>query len=148
LFGVNDSKQVDDEDMYSKVDHSATSIEIVRNSLPFPERAVFKKGYFPDTACDVDAEFIFVNLDCNIYEPTIKGLEYFWPKMIPGGIILVHDYNCQSAQVMDDIRRAVFEFSNIYQVPYFSNGDGWSIAFIKQSLPDVSLPCPKGMIKA
>jgi O-methyltransferase len=36
--------------------------------------------------------YAFVSIDCDIYEPIIRGLEFFWPRMNPGGIILVHDY--------------------------------------------------------
>lgn len=29
----------------------------------------------------------------DLYQPTIEGLKFFYPRMSSGGIILVHDYN-------------------------------------------------------
>jgi O-methyltransferase len=55
-------------------------------------------GYFPDTFPDnfpeeLDAtEFAFVHLDTDMYDSILAGLEIFYNRMLPGGIILVHDY--------------------------------------------------------
>lgn len=38
-----------------------------------------------------DLKFSMVHIDCNVYEPTKIGLEYFWPRMVDGGYILVQD---------------------------------------------------------
>lgn len=70
-----------------------TSEELVRGKLPHPERVVFHKGYFPDTTQGVDERsFLFVNLDFDLYNPTIEGLRYFYPRMVEHGVILVDDY--------------------------------------------------------
>ena len=53
------------------------------------------QGYFPDSV-DKKLEhttFAFVHLDADLYEPTRNGLEYFYPRVSSGGIILIHDYN-------------------------------------------------------
>jgi hypothetical protein len=47
-------------------------------------------GYFPDSAIDVPLSF--AHLDMDTYESTKKGLEYVYPRMTKGGIILIHDY--------------------------------------------------------
>ena len=36
--------------------------------------------------------FCFVNLDLDLYEPTLAGLLFFENKMSKNGVILVHDY--------------------------------------------------------
>ena len=61
-------------------------------TMSHPERVVIRKGYFPETALDIDDRFVFVNLDFDLYNPTLAGLEYFYPRMVSGGVILVHDY--------------------------------------------------------
>ena len=72
---------------------SDTSVEQVRACLPHPERAVFCTGHFPDTLpCDLPP-LALVSLDPDLYEPTLAGLCAFWPKLVPGGMILIHDYN-------------------------------------------------------
>jgi O-methyltransferase len=37
--------------------------------------------------------FSLVNLDADLYLPTKAGLEFFYPRLSPGGIIIIHDYN-------------------------------------------------------
>jgi O-methyltransferase len=37
--------------------------------------------------------FALVNLDVDLYAPTKAGLEYFYPRLSPGGVIFIHDYN-------------------------------------------------------
>lgn len=74
-------------------DFQDTSVEQVSACLPYPERAVFCPGHFPDTLPDDLPPLVFVSLDPDLYEPTLAGLRAFWPKLVPGGVILVHDYN-------------------------------------------------------
>jgi hypothetical protein len=117
---------------YSSVFLKNTSEDIVRDFLPFPEKAIFKKGYFPQTtAHDAQLEnehFVFVNLDFDLYQPTLAGLEYFYPKMTIGGTILIHDYFCWLVQ---GARKAVDEFCANNNLRCFPIGDGASVAIMK-----------------
>ncbi|MGX8714726.1 MAG: TylF/MycF/NovP-related O-methyltransferase [Lachnospiraceae bacterium] len=75
-------------------DFRDTSIQAVRSRLPYPAQAHFVKGYFPETAAPyMDQRYAFVSLDADLYAPILAGLEYFVPRMEPGGMILLHDYN-------------------------------------------------------
>lgn len=74
-------------------DFGDTSAGQVLARFPYPERAVICRGYFPDTLPDDLPPLAFVSLDPDLYEPTLQGLKAFWPKLVPGGMILVHDYN-------------------------------------------------------
>ncbi|MGN1083373.1 MAG: nucleoside-diphosphate sugar epimerase/dehydratase, partial [Lachnospiraceae bacterium] len=59
-----------------------TSVEIVRNRLPFPEQVVIRKGFFPGTFdMNHDEKYVFVNLDTDLYQPIKDGLEIFYPRM-------------------------------------------------------------------
>lgn len=53
-------------------------------------------GLFPATIVEneelVDVDFSLVHLDVDCYQSTTDGLDYFWPKLSGGGIIMVHDY--------------------------------------------------------
>ena len=73
-----------------------------------PEECIVKKGYFPDTAEGIEDTFCFVSLDVDIYAGTKSGLEFFWPRLANGGIIMIHDYNCNSCQ---GVTKAVNEFA-------------------------------------
>jgi O-methyltransferase len=71
-----------------------TSLEQVKNYLSGYKNVYFYQGIFPDTAKKLtNTQFSFVNLDVDIYESTKKSLEFFYPRLNKGGIILTHDYN-------------------------------------------------------
>jgi hypothetical protein len=52
-------------------------------------------GLFPDSVTDEMRrdQYAFVSIDCDIYEPILEGLKFFWPRMLPGGMIFIHDYS-------------------------------------------------------
>ena len=58
----------------------------------FPNTRIHK-GYFSNTLHDIKNDiFSLVHIDCDLYNPTKECLEFFWPRMSPKGLILVHDY--------------------------------------------------------
>ena len=65
------------------------------------------QGYFPETVNKKLEQtiFSFVHLDADLFEPTKNGLEFFYPRVSSGGIILIHDYNAWPG-----CRKAVDEF--------------------------------------
>ena len=67
------------------------------------------KGYFPDTASQIpeDATFCLIHLDCDLYQPFIAALEFFWPRLNPGGFLVMHDY---MSLYWDGVEKAVDEF--------------------------------------
>jgi len=56
-----------------------------------------------------ETQFCFVLLDVDLYLPTKVALEKLWPRLSPGGIIVVDD--CQPEHVYDGSRQALQEFS-------------------------------------
>lgn len=115
---------------------SFVSVDEIRAKMTTPENVVFKVGYFPETAQDIDEQFFFVNLDVDLYLPTLAGLRFFYSRMVRGGVIAVHDYfgNTPSKDNMKfkGIETAVEEFSAEQGVDYLPLADQKSIAFIKQ----------------
>jgi O-methyltransferase len=89
-----------------QLDFSNTSVEIVREYIQGNENLIFLPGYFPDTAKDLTEEFALVNLDADLYIPTLAGLKYFYPRLVPGGVIIVHDYN----HTWSGVKKALDEF--------------------------------------
>ncbi len=86
-----------------------TSIEIVKAALGDTHHVVFRPGYFPETVRGLEQEkFAFVMLDLDLYQPTRAGLEFFYPRMVPGGYLFAHDYN--SPESNHAVARAVNEF--------------------------------------
>lgn len=70
-----------------------TSLEAVLARMDDVEMVIPRKGYFPDTARGLETRFAFVSLDADLYEPTLAGLQFFYPRMNAGGVLLLHDYS-------------------------------------------------------
>ena len=107
-----------------------TSEEMVLGKMRHTENCIIRKGYFPETAVGIQDTFCFVNLDMDLYKPTLEGLKFFWERMEKGGIILVHDY---FGDIYKGVRSAVEEFrkESVIEIPLFPIGDSISIAMIK-----------------
>ena len=51
------------------------------------------EGTIPDTLPEITSEEIsFLHIDLNCAPPEVASLEYLWPKMVVGGIVLLDDY--------------------------------------------------------
>jgi O-methyltransferase len=74
-------------------DFSNTSVENVLNLMPDRKKCRPVKGFFPESAKDVDDRFVFVSLDTDLYEPIYSGLHFFYPRLVHGGYIFIHDFN-------------------------------------------------------
>jgi O-methyltransferase len=64
-----------------------------RNLAPFPFVRLYP-GWIPSRFPEVASEtFAFVHVDVDIYEPTLRSLEFFYPRLASGGAIQIDDYN-------------------------------------------------------
>lgn len=109
-----------------------TNEALVRGKLPYPERAVFHKGYFPESAQGLTEDsFIFVNLDFDLYNPALEGLRLFYPRMVQYGVILVDDYFLPGYL---GIPKAISDFEKELGKPLIKLpiGDHCGIAIVKQ----------------
>jgi hypothetical protein len=91
-------------------DFAATSAEGVRRYLEAFENVHLHPGFFPDSAQGTlpdDQRFCFVHLDVDIYESTLAALQFFYPRLVPGGAIISHDYRSLSTP---GVRKAFDEF--------------------------------------
>ncbi len=71
----------------------AASEEKVKARLSKYPKVEICTGFFPDTAGIIeDKKFSFVHLDVDLYSATSDALKFFYPRMLPGGRILSHDY--------------------------------------------------------
>lgn len=92
---------------YTTKEFSDTNLETVKKEINGGSQVVFYPGYFPMTAIGLeDTKFSFIHLDADLYLPTIEGLKFFYPKLSPGGVIIIHDYN----HTWDGIKKALDEF--------------------------------------
>jgi len=99
---------------YTKHNFADTSIESVKAKLK-SDKFVFHKGYFPESTKNLKTQnYVLVSMDVDLYNPTKAGLEYFYPLLQKGGVILIHDYNPDWPGIM----KAVEEFSNSIAEPF------------------------------
>lgn len=108
------------------------NVDMMLQSMPHRDKIVIRKGYFPETADDIEEMFVFVNLDMDLYMPTLNGIRKFYPLMAEGGVILIHDY---FSSVYPNVRQAVEDYEKelgekLYSIPI---GDDLSIAIIKST---------------
>ena len=85
-----------------------TSLKLVLSKMVHPEKIVVKKGYVPDAFAGVEDIFCFVNLDMDLYAPMLEALRFFYPRMVKGGIIMLHDYYC--GHLLAGVKDAVCEY--------------------------------------
>ena len=109
-FTQKDLKKESQSDNRFETDMFAdTSIDQVKKYISGNENLIFKPGFFPDTAKGLENEtFAFVNVDADLYAPTIEALKFFYPRLSKGGVIIIHDYNHN----WDGIPKAINEFIN------------------------------------
>ncbi|MCI8274512.1 MAG: hypothetical protein HFI66_02675 [Lachnospiraceae bacterium] len=108
--------------------YANTTVDLVLNKLPYPEKAIIRKGFFPDTADGQDDQYVFVNLDADLYGPTLAGLEFFWPRMVRGGAIFVHDY---FAPEFTGVKKAITEFMRKTSITIGPIGDFRTVSIMK-----------------
>ena len=71
----------------------ASLLDSVESYLhPFPN-VHFHVGMFPDSAVGLDdLRFSFVHLDADLYESTLEGIKWFYPRLSRGAVLISHDY--------------------------------------------------------
>ncbi len=98
---------------YTEHSFADTTIERVKQRLN-KENFIFHQGSFPESVVGLnDEKYALVNMDVDLYNPTKAGLNYFYPKLSPGGVILVHDYNTDWPGIM----KAVDDFALTINTP-------------------------------
>ena len=75
-------------------DFNDTSYEAVKNALPY---AKVIQGIFPESAIEMP-EFAFVHLDVDQYKSYVDCINYFKPRMVPGGVMWFDDYELVGAR--------------------------------------------------
>lgn len=130
-FDKNDvMMEMSNDFSYSDVSHfSSTSVNTVLSKMIRPEDCIIRKGYFPDTCEGIEDNFVFVSIDADLFNPILAGLEYFYPRLLKGGFIFVHDHNNSRYR---GVQKAVNKFCTAHNTSFFPLSDsGGTAVFIK-----------------
>lgn len=75
-------------------DTSLESVQAKIDEAGLNKHIQLHKGLFKDTLPTLtDQQYHFVNIDCDLYEPHIECLEYFYLRMVKGGVMFFDDYH-------------------------------------------------------
>lgn len=84
----------------------AATLDQVRENLRAYPGIAFHPGWIPDAFEALpERDYRFVNIDVDLYEPTLETLEYFYPRLRRGGMMVSDDYSWPGA------RRAIDAFA-------------------------------------
>jgi O-methyltransferase len=94
-------------DFLKKGEYAGSMQQVKRTLNNLSDRVTLYKGLFPQDTCMAveKIRFSFVHLDMDLYDGTFGALQFFWPRMNQGGIILCHDYPS-----LNGVKRAMDEF--------------------------------------
>lgn len=83
----------------------ATRLEEVKRLIG--EDFIFHKGNVMDSKIKVNnVDFALIHIDLDVYVPLQDILPFFWERLVPGGVMLISNYDVEHAGVV----RAVDEF--------------------------------------
>ena len=77
--------------LYKNLDIESTK----KNLIEFKENLIFHQGYIPDSLMkkpDPPDTIFYLHIDLNSAKPTEHALEFFYPRLVVGGVILFDDY--------------------------------------------------------
>lgn len=91
------------------------------------------KGWFPDSYKGLENySWRFIHLDMDLYEPTKIGLEVLWPQLVPGGVMVFHDFDNLS---FPGVKIAVNDFFARLGLTVLPMGDLWGSTMIVKPQP-------------
>jgi hypothetical protein len=122
-FSGFDIKDTEEEYKNGSIDQTwsdvfkLTTYEKTKQYIGYESSCHYRVGYFPETveAEEKELKFSIVSLDADLYNPTLAGLEFFYPRLEEGGYIMIHEYN---ARLLDSyaIKNDVRELSCFYGI--------------------------------
>jgi len=100
------------ETEYAKIgDYEKLDIEITKKNLyDFKNFLIYHQGYIPDSLKqkpESPENIIYLHIDLNSSKPTLATLEFFYPRLLSGGVIVFDDYGWRG---YEDTKKVVDSF--------------------------------------
>jgi hypothetical protein len=84
-------------DLHRAGDFADTALADVRALLADQPHAQLHPGLFPATAAELsDASFALVHVDVDIRRSVLDACEFFYPRLVPGALMVLDDYGWTS----------------------------------------------------
>jgi len=98
--------------------------EFIKTDFSFFENVHLIKGFVPETFNRIKEDmFSLVFYDCDLYQPAIDTYSFFWERLVPGGFLLIHDYETEPGGFVG-VKKATKEFfmdKNVRITSFFHN---------------------------
>lgn len=108
-----------------------TSQDKVAERIGDLRNVVFRRGFFPRTALGLEeVRFALVMLDFDLYQPALDALLFFYPRLVPGGYFIMHDFNSPESDYA--ISRAANEFLQDKPESPIEIPDEWGSALFRK----------------
>ena len=81
-----------------------------QNLHEFSKNLIYHQGYIPDSLTkkpDAPETIFYLHIDLNSAKPTESALDFFYPRLVPGGVILFDDYGWDA---YEDTKHAIEDF--------------------------------------
>jgi O-methyltransferase len=76
------------------------------------DQVVFVKGFFSDTLPALQCgSFALIRLDGDLYESTVVALQHLYPKLSPGGFVIIDDFG-----ILPECRQAVLDYRGQHNI--------------------------------
>jgi hypothetical protein len=94
-FAGFDRRDLVGVDRNMRIAFADTSIDYVRQTVGHDSITTYIKGFFPQSVTIAVAErkYALAHIDCDLYAPMKAALEFFYPRMPDGGMLILHDYS-------------------------------------------------------
>lgn len=85
----------EDGNHWTKGELRCAEEDVMVNLANFSDRCFYHKGWIPERFADVaDKTFAFVHVDVDLGAPTKDSVEFFYPRLAKGGVLVCDDYGC------------------------------------------------------
>ena len=110
--------KISSNDSWEDDTHGDTSLASTKTYLQEFDNITFVPGTFPESIQnhndkDFDNKtFSFVHLDVDLYQSTLDGLQYFYPRLASGGRIVSHNFNLKdnAGGRTPGVKKAFYEY--------------------------------------
>lgn len=111
-FIETDRSEVHDHDTPEARARFICSKEEVAANLAEFDFVELHKGWIPEPFEGLeDRRFAYVHIDVDLYEPTRDSIEFFYPRLVPNGVMVFDDYGTRgfpgARRAIDDCRAAL-----------------------------------------
>lgn len=96
-------EQVASTDRAAHRNYYDDTYEFVKDTFKDYDNVIVVKGVVPDTLSTVEiSQVAYLSIDMNCAQPERAALEYFWSKIVPGGLVILDDYGFSGHESQKD----------------------------------------------